>query len=292
MSRPSVDVVVPFRGAGDRLEALRERLGTLELRGGDSVLVVDNTPGGSPAEPGGAVPVLRAAERLTPGYARNRGAQRGESDWLLFIDADVVAPPDILERYFDPHPEGRTALLAGGVIDQIVGPNAPAPARYAHLRGLMSQDSTFSWADWSFAQTSNALCRREAFEAVGGFREDVRAAEDADLAYRLKAAGWTLERREDASAVHTSRTSVRGFVRQQLLHGAGGAWLDRRYPGSVPRKRRPGLLWWAIRSSAEGLVKAAREHDRDRAIWALFDPLENVAYEFGRSLENERPQGP
>jgi len=285
-----VDVVVPFRGTAAQLQELRERLSRLELREGDSVLVVDNTPGGRPQ--GGDVPVLADAGHATPGYARNRGVEHGGAEWLLFLDADVVAPPDLLDRLFDPPPAERTAVLAGGVVDEPVPPDAPFPARYAHLRGLMSQDNTFSWGDWSFAQTSNAACRRSAFEAVGGFREDIRAAEDADLCYRLKAAGWEVERREHASVVHLSRANVRAFIRQQLLHGAGGAWLDRRYPGSVPSKRRPGLLWWAVRAAAGRLVRALRERDRDRVVWALLDPLELLAYEFGRSLSNERPKSP
>jgi GT2 family glycosyltransferase len=283
-------VVVPFRGHPTELARLRERLARLDLRDGDSLLVVDNTPGaGPPGEAsGGAVPVLYEAERATSAYARNRGAAAGRAGWLVFLDADVEPPPDLLERYFDPAPRERTALIAGGVIDEAVPPDAPAAARYAHLRGLMGQENTFTWGDWSFPQTSNAVCRREAFEAVGGFRENIRAAEDADLTYRLKAGGWEVERREQASVVHLSRGSVRRFVGQQLRHGAGGAWLDRHYPGSVPRKRRPGLVWWAVRFAVKGLLRAAWKRDRDQAIWALFDPLENISYEFGRSLRNER----
>jgi glycosyltransferase involved in cell wall biosynthesis len=270
------------------LAQLRARLEQLELGDGDSVLVVDNTPA-APSPPREPVPVLLAAERATPGYARNRGVARGSAEWLLFNDADVVAPPDLLDRYFDPAPAARTALVGGEVIDEVVPPGGPPAARYAHLRRLMSQDNTFSWGDFSFPQTSNVLCRRAAFEQVGGFREELRAAEDADLAYRLKAAGWEVERREQAAVVHRSRTSLRRFLAQQLLHGAGGAWLDRHYPGSVPGARRPGLVWWAVRAIAGGLLRAARERDRDQAIWALFDPLENVAYELGRSFSNERP---
>jgi hypothetical protein len=37
---------------------------------------------------------------------------------------------------------------------------------------------------------------------AGGFREDIRAAEDADLSYRLRAAGWTIEGREPATVTH------------------------------------------------------------------------------------------
>jgi hypothetical protein len=37
------------------------------------------------------------------------------------------------------------------------------------------------------------------------------------------------------------------------------------------------------------VVRAARERDRDTAVYALFEPLELLSFEFGRSLPNERP---
>ncbi len=69
---------------------------------------------------------------------------------------------------------------------------------------------------------------------MGGFRERVRAAEDADLTYRLRAAGWEVERREPAAVVHASRKTLRGFLKQKAVWGAGGQWVTREYPGSVP----------------------------------------------------------
>jgi mycofactocin glycosyltransferase len=286
-----VDVVVPFRGGAADLEELRARLARLEQRPGDSVTVVDNTPGRAPLRGSseGTVQVLGAAELATPGFARNRGVAQGEAEWLVFIDADVVAPPDLLERYFDPPPAERTALVAGGVVDESVPPDAPPAARYAYIRELMSQENTYRFEEWSFPQTANAACRRGAFEEVGGFREEIRAAEDADLSYRLRAAGWGIERREKATVVHRSRQTVRGLVSQKALHGAGAAWLADEYPGSFPARRRPGLIWWGVRTAASGLVAAARSRDRDRALWAVFDPLEQITFELGRSLPNERP---
>ena len=289
VQRPPVDVVVPFSGSQAELAELRAGLSRLQLAEGDSLVVVDNTPGRVSSD--GQVPVFCASGQPTAAYARNRGAERGSAGWLLFLDSDTRPRADLLERYFDPHPEESTALVGGGVIDEPVPRGGPAAARYAHLCGLMSQDNTFGWDDWSFPQTANALCRRKAFEAAGGFREDIRAAEDADLTYRLKAAGWKVERREAASVIHLSRTSLRGFVGQRLRHGAGGSWLDRRYPGSVPRKRWPGLLWWGVRSAVGGIAGAAWRRDGDRAIRAVLAPLENIAYELGRSLANERAEG-
>lgn len=286
-----MDVVVPFRGAPRELEQLRARLERIELRTGDTALLVDNTPGHVSARPfgPGAVQVLRAAERATPAFARNQGAARGSADWILFLDADTLPPAGLLELLFDPPPGPDTAVLAGGVVDEEVPKGGRAAARYAYLRGVASQDWTFRFGRWSYPKTSNAAFRRSAFEQARGFREELRAGEDADLYYRLAAAGWGVERREDATVVHTSRVTARGFAAQRAVHGAGSAWLERHYPGSFPARRRPGLILWGLLVMAGGLLAAARARDRDRAIWAIFQPIDDIAFELGRSLRNERP---
>jgi hypothetical protein len=276
MDRPTVDVIVPFKGGAEARRRLEERLAKLALRPGDSLEIVDNTHGADAAVP-------------TPAFARNRGAARGKADWLVFLDADTDPRPDLLDRYFDPPPKPRTALLGGGVIDEPAPPDAPLAARYAHLRRGMDQQGTFDFGEWGYPKTANAACRREAFEAVGGFRESIRAAEDADLTYRLREAGWEVERREDASVVHASRKTLRGLISQQVLWGAGGAWVDRTYPGAVPLVSSPGLVRWAARATLGGLVTAVRRRDRDAAILAVFRPVEALAWQFGRLLPNERP---
>jgi glycosyl transferase family 2 len=283
-----VDVVVPFRGGRSELEELRARLKALRLRSGDTIVVVDNTPGGEPHD--GPIPVLSAAEHATPGYARNRGAARGDAEWLVFIDADTDPSPDLLDSYFDPLPAPGTVLLAGGVIDEAVPVDAPAPARYAYLRGTLSQNRTLSLGEWAFAQTANVACRRVAFERIGGFRETIRAAEDADLSYRLKGGGGEIERRENAAVVHHNRRALRPFVAQALLHGAGSAWLNRNYPGSFPRRGRLGLVWWALRTSTRGIFDSVRRGDRDQLVRGLFGSVWELSFELGRLFSVERPR--
>jgi GT2 family glycosyltransferase len=285
--RPAVDVVVPFLGSRDELRELRARLAALRLRPADSVTVVDNTPGGGEAGPG-PVPVLSAARRQTPGYARNRGAAQGRAPWIVFLDADTLAAPDLLDRYFEPPPAEHTALLGGGVVDEPVGPDARPAVRYAHLRGAMSQGDTFAFGAWGYPKSANVACRRSAFEAVGGFREDIRAGEDADLTYRLRDAGLGVERREAAAVVHRSRDTVRGLLRQKAMWGAGGAWLARTYPGSVPLVHNRGLAWWAARETIRGLGRALIRRDRDAAILAVLHPLDALAWQFGRWRSNHR----
>lgn len=289
MARPAVDVVVPFRGNRAALAQLLGRLTSLRLEAQDTVVVVDNTPGGaSDLEGGGRIRVHRAAERATPGYARNRGVALGSAQWLVFIDADTVPAPDLLDRYFEPPPASGTVLLAGEILDQDLGANAPAVARYAYLRGALSQSRSLGRG---FAQTANLACRRSAFEAVGGFREDIRAAEDADLTFRLRAARGELERRPAASVVHVSRSRLGLLVVQALRHGAGAGWLDREYPGSFPGHRsRLGLAWWAARTWGRAAIAIAGRRERDELLQLLLDPVWELSFELGRSLPNGRPR--
>ncbi len=289
VARPAVDVVVPFLGSDSELHALDETLSRLKLGDGDSIVIVDNRPQGAAPSVDGPIPVVRAAAVQSPGYARNRGAERGHAEWLVFIDADTRPDPQLIERYFDPPPPERAGLLAGGILDEEVSPRGPAVPRWCYIRRNMSQDQTYRFGDWGFAQTANAACRRSAFEQIGGFRENIRAGEDADLTYRLREAGWIDQRRESAAVVHRSRQTLRGFVRQNLDHGAGGEWVHGRYPWAMPPRRRIGLAWWAVRWAVCGLAAAVLRRDRDRALRALLDPVDELAYELGRSLDNELP---
>jgi len=282
VTRPAVDVVIPV--AGD-VAGVLSRARALTLRDGDTLTVVDNR-GAAVDEP----EVLEATGVRTSYFARNAGAARGSAPWLLFLDADVHAPPDLLDRLFADAPGDRTGVLAGAVIDEPTGPGGPPAARYAELKHSMSQEVTLGYGRWAFAQTANCAVRREAFEAIGGFRADVRSGGDADLCWRLAAAGWGLERRPGAAVVHRSRTRLAAMLGQRLRHGSGAGWLAREHPGSFPARRWPGLALWALLRAASGLAALARG-DRDGAIVGLLDGPAVWAFELGRLVPNRPLRG-
>ena len=287
--RPAVDVVLPFYGSDEQLERVAERLAALELRRGDSVTIADNRPAAAGAQRG-SVAIIPAGERQTSYYARNRGAARGQAAWLVFLDADVSPPPDLLDRYFATAPGEGVGILAGAVVDEPAaeGEIATAAERYAWLKSSMSQEITLASDEWAFAQTANAAVRRAAFEQVGGFEEGVRSGGDADLCFRVRAAGWALERREDAAVVHRNRSTISRMLAQRARHGAGAGWLSKRWPGALPRRRWPGLAWWSSKRAAQGLIAAARR-DRDAALLGLLDGPAVWAFELGRLIPN-RPR--
>jgi hypothetical protein len=154
----------------------------------------------------------------------------------------------------------------------------------------MDQSNTLGLGEWGYAQTANCAVRRAAFDAVGGFRADVRSGGDADLCFRIRAAGWALEDRPEAVVLHRSRTSLRKLLRQRARHGAGAGWLAREYPGAFPKRRWPGLAAWAMASEGRAAVEAARRR-RDDALVHSIEPLSVWAHEVGRLLSNTAREG-
>jgi hypothetical protein len=277
VSRPAVDVVIPVAGGAALVADVVTRARAMTLREGDTITVVDNR-GAGVEDPD----VLVATDVHTSYFARNAGARRGSAPWLLFLDADVQAPPDLLDRLFADAPGPRTAVLAGAIIDEPVGTGAPMALRYAELKQSMAQDLRGPRA---FAETANCAIRREAFEAAGGFREDVRSGGDADLCWRIAAAGWDLEGRSGAAVVHRNRATVARMLAQRFRHGTGAGWLAREHPGAMPARHWPGLAWWALRRAAQGIGALARD-DRDGAIVGLLDGPAVWAFELGRLVPN------
>ena len=284
-SRPAIDVVVPFAGSDESLREAAQSLAAMRLGAGDTLTVVDNRPGGPGGDPREVegVRVVRAPERQSSYFARNRGAGLGVAEWLLFIDADVRPAPDLLDRYFDRQPGERTAVLAGGIADVEAG-SSTAVGRFLTRSSSMSQANTLR-GDWPYAQTANCAVRRSAFDEVGGFTDTIRSGGDADLCFRLRAAGWELETRDEAVVEHVARTTVRALAAQRLRHGSGSAWLDRAYPGSFPAASLPGLVKWTALELGRALVRGARG-DRDGAAAAGLDLITFWAMQVGRLRSN------
>jgi cellulose synthase/poly-beta-1,6-N-acetylglucosamine synthase-like glycosyltransferase len=282
--RPTASVIVPFAGSAAELAQVVELLGTIDLETGDEIIVADNRPAAAAGERrAGAVTILGAAGPRTPYHARNVAAARAQGEWLVFIDADTVPAADLLESYLSPTPPDAVGILAGTVTDR-VGRDTRV-ARYVVARGKMDQDVTLSNPFGPYAQTANAAIRRSAFESVGGFVPDIRSGGDADICWRLQAAGWALEPRPAARVEHTSRTSLGALMRQLARHGAGARWLERVHPGAAPA-RGPLSLARGTAAALRDAAQARRSGDRDEAGFRLLDLAGDLAFGVGRLRSN------
>jgi GT2 family glycosyltransferase len=232
MTRPAVSVVMPFAGTRAEADTAVAELRALATGPEDELILADNAGVAAPDE---RVTVVRATGEQSPSHARNAGAARASRPWILFLDADCMAPADLLDRFFAVPVDDAVGALAGAVIPAGPGSRPPGVAeRYGVAKSFLDQDAHLEHPFMPRAVAANLLVRREAFEAVGGFYEGVRAAEDTDFSWRLQRAGWRLEGRREATVRHRYRTTLRALRRQWRGYAAGRAWLGRRYDGFAP----------------------------------------------------------
>lgn len=182
--RPLVSVIIPCYAQSAFLgeaigSAVAQTYAPLE------VIVVDD---GSPDDPAPIVashPGVRLVSQPNGGRssARNTGVRASHGEYLVFLDADDLLLPHAVEtgmRAFAEHEECAFVFGAGDrrTVDGAAlarrSPVVDVPDLYLELlRGCCIH------------QLNTAVFRRDAFEAVGGFDERRRVAEDWDLYLRL-----------------------------------------------------------------------------------------------------------
>lgn len=264
-ARPAVTIVVPFAGSEAAADRTIAAIGRIHLREGDVFVIVDNNP--RPAVlpgAGGSRVVLHAATVLSSYFARNTGASSARTPWLLFLDADCLPAPDLLDRYFDPDPGDEVGILAGAVVGA-AGQESFA-ARYAGSRGQIEIEHHLETGPKPSGVTANLLVRRSCWEQLGGFAEVVSGA-DLEFCWRAQEEGWGFETRLQAIVEHEHQATVRGMAQKARRHGAGRAWINRERQGALPRPRIARPL---IRGLGGSMIHALRGR-REEALFKLAD---------------------
>ena len=164
------------------------------------IIVVDNNSSDETAalaEQAGARVVFEAVNQIA--RARNAGAAAARGDWLIFIDADSELNPGLLQAVLGLIQSGRYAGC-GSVMQM---DNIPFLARCS-IRVWTALSRLLGWAAGSFV-----VCRRDLFDAIGGFSEELYVTEEIDLSRRLKRAARKSGLRFTVLTEHPLQTSNR-----------------------------------------------------------------------------------
>ncbi|NGO09286.1 glycosyltransferase [Streptomyces sp. HC44] len=253
-------VVIPTLGRpslGGCLRALADAEGPKPVR----MILVDDRPetGGTPLAVD--VPVaLRSVTTVVRGRARGPAAARntgwraaGRVPWIVFLDDDVV-PGHTWGDDLVLDLAGATYRTAG-ITARIAVP-LPVDRRPNDWERNTAGLATARWI------TADMAYRREALEAVGGFDERFRRAfrEDADLALRVLAAGWTLTA-GTRTTTHPVRPADRWISVRLQAGNADDVLMTRRHGrdwrsrAGAPRGRRPRHL--AVTGAAVAALSCA-----------------------------------
>ncbi|CAN5735816.1 mycofactocin biosynthesis glycosyltransferase MftF [soil metagenome] len=230
-SHRDVTVVIPVR---DNIFGVRRLVTSMR---GMRVLVVDD---GS-ANPvqlsdfAGAhcdVEVLRHPVSRGPAAARNTGLAASVTDFVAFLDSDVVPRRGWLEALLGHFCDPAVALVAPRIVgmsqtDNMVG-------RYEAIRSSLDlghrEAPVLPYSTVSYVPSAAIICRRSALLDLGGFDESMHSGEDVDLCWRLVEAGARLRYEPIALVAHEHRTKLRDWLARRAFYGTSAAPLSARHP--------------------------------------------------------------
>jgi glycosyltransferase involved in cell wall biosynthesis len=115
---------------------------------------------------------------------RNRLLQESKGDWLQYLDADDWLGPDKIDRQIESlkkAPSDSDVLYGEVQVVEMEG-DVPGKAVPTVIRG---NDPWEQLVTWQLPQTGAPLWKKEAVEAVGGWKPDQPCCQEHDLYLRL-----------------------------------------------------------------------------------------------------------
>ncbi len=255
-SHHDVTVVIPVR---DNIFGLRRLLRSLR---GLRVIVVDD---------GSAVPVqasdlsglhchvdvITHARSKGPAAARNTGLAACGTDFIAFLDSDVVPRRGWLESLLGHFSDPAVALVAPRIVGLAHSDNLVA--RYEAVRSSLDlgrrEAPVVPYGTVSYVPSAAIICRRSALVEMGGFDETMDSGEDVDLCWRLVEGGARLRYEPIALVAHDHQTGLRDWLGRRAFYGQSAAPLAVRHPDKTAPLVISGwtLVLWLLLAMGSGM---------------------------------------
>jgi phosphatidyl-myo-inositol dimannoside synthase len=165
-----------------------------------------------------------------PGRARNEGARKAKGEMLVFLDKDIrLGSRDLLRRMLDVilhDPE------AGIVIASIRIPvdSNPFELCYAREIPLCQMPIVDKPTEAGTAPGACLAIRRDLFERVGGFHEQMVRGEDSEFSFKVKKQGKKIILVPQAFYCHHQPRNFSQLIRTQVRNGLGASFVDTYFP--------------------------------------------------------------
>ena len=192
----------------------------------EKIFVVDSSPQ-EPPPLDSSVTTIWSPDRMTPGAARNRGAESVQSDYILFVDSDVILTEEAIEfvREFLLQPDReivsgvyRTDRSINNTIEEFQ--NAILRYRLLMRQGALTRHGS----------TSHLLISRQVFEEMGGFNPQLSTDEDMEFSARCLKLDHPLSPESRFEAIHLKPYTVTSLLCDNGVKTFDAFSARRRYP--------------------------------------------------------------
>jgi glycosyltransferase involved in cell wall biosynthesis len=163
---------------------------------------------------------IRLDEPSGVGCARNKGAQSTTGDILVFIDCDMIVPPDALRRIRHRLSGNLYAAVSG--ICGFKSPTSRLATLYKNLWMFHSYSLSPENFDWFL--TGIGAVKREVFFRLGGFSNGFNiktGGGDLEFGRRLREAGERIFLDKELRVQHLKRYNLWGLLRNDYNRSKG-----------------------------------------------------------------------
>ncbi|MGQ9881263.1 MAG: glycosyltransferase [Armatimonadota bacterium] len=171
----------------------------------------------------GDLPNVRIIRQANQGKASalNHAIRYASGEILVALDADTLFLPDTIGALVQPFADPRVGAVAGNVK---VGNRVNILTRWQAIEYITAQNldrrayALFNGV--TVVPGAAGAWRRQAISQVGGYSSDTMA-EDMDLTWRLRRAGWKIATANEAIALTEAPDTLKGLFRQRFRWAYG-----------------------------------------------------------------------
>ena len=217
---PLVTVVVPTKNSIRTVETCLRSIRN-QTYANFELIVVDNFSTDKTIEIAGELADVVISAGPERSSQRNLGIERGNGEWILWIDSDMELPPKTVELMVER-------------------------AQDTGADGVFAPESTVGDGYWTACRTLERSCcmdellvqsprlvRREYLLNTGGFVATLAGTEDAELRTRMRRDGCTLASISEYIVHDEGRMELLGVLQKRYYYGRGLREFKQRHPGAL-----------------------------------------------------------
>lgn len=214
-TRLQIDFIIPAFNASKTLKSCLESIKNNIASTDSKIIVVNNNSTDNTAQIAldCGVIVIECKEQGRS-QARNAGAKFSKSEFIAFIDSDVILSDDWTKGF-----GSLLTLKTLGAFQGMIIPHPPEHFINRFLYDLKKEktNSTFIEMEangdvYPIIDTAACIYRKISFDHIGGFDESLNFHEDYDLSVRLVSSGYSIAASADAVAYKDANRTPFSYI--------------------------------------------------------------------------------